>query len=228
MGRMRWRAREPFDEMAHENRHIARPLPQRGHTEWDVGQAEEQVRAESAPLPLRARDRGASPPAPARPSGVPPSRPGVCTRPSSSTRSRRACTARSMSPISSSSSVPPLASSKRPARAVRASVKAPRAWPNSSASTSGVGNAAQLSLMKGRSRRRLCRWIWSGHQLLAGTALARDQDASLCRAHAGDLLAQGQHGRRRSEQLALRRPARPSRSWTRRSRRLRSSALRSD
>ena len=49
-----------------------------------------------------------------------------------------------ISPISSSSSVPPLASSKHPARRWSAPVKAPRSWPKSSLSSRPSGSAAQL------------------------------------------------------------------------------------
>ena len=62
------------------------------------------------------------------------------------------------SPTSSRKSVPPLAWTKRPVRSARASVKAPRAWPNSSLSSSASGMAAQLSATKGPSLRRLRAW----------------------------------------------------------------------
>src|SRR5437763_1057033 len=75
------------------------------------------------------------------------------TRPSSITRSNRDCRARSMSPISSSNSVPPLACSKRPAFALFASVKAPRAWPKSSSSMRCVGMGAPLIFTGGPARR---------------------------------------------------------------------------
>ncbi len=58
-----------------------------------------------------------------------------------------------MSPISSRNSVPPSAVSTRPSLRSRASVKAPRSWPNSSDSSSCAGSAAQLSSTKGLSRR---------------------------------------------------------------------------
>ena len=64
-----------------------------------------------------------------------------------------------MSPISSSSSVPPSASSKRPLRSASAPVKAPRSWPKSSLSSTPSGSAAQLTLMKGFSRRGENSWI---------------------------------------------------------------------
>ena len=50
-----------------------------------------------------------------------------------------------MSPISSRNSVPPSASSNRPRLAATAPVKAPRAWPNSSDSSSDSVSAVQLT-----------------------------------------------------------------------------------
>ena len=62
-------------------------------------------------------------------------------------------------PISSRKMVPPSAVSNRPGRVVFASVKAPRSWPNSSASTRCSGSAVQLTSMKGPSRRPPAAWI---------------------------------------------------------------------
>ena len=53
--------------------------------------------------------------------------------------------------------VPPSASSNQPARSPWLPVKAPRSWPKSSLSNSASGMAAQLTLMKGASRRGLAR-----------------------------------------------------------------------
>jgi hypothetical protein len=80
-----------------------------------------------------------------------------------------------MSPISSSSSVPPWASSKRPFFCPVAPVNAPRSCPNSSLSISSRGIAAQLTLMNGPLA-PLARLVdRPRHQLLAGAALALDQ-----------------------------------------------------
>ena len=88
--------------------------------------------------------------------------------PSCSARSSFAW-ARALSSITSSrNSVPPSASSKRPARSAIAPVKAPRAWPNNSASTSSsvkrraVDRAERASTARryargSRERRALCR-----------------------------------------------------------------------
>ena len=74
-------------------------------------------------------------------------------------RSSLACRRTSISEISSSSRVPPSASSNLPMRRAMAPVKAPFSWPNSSDSSRLSGMAAQLTLMNGRSARfePLCR-----------------------------------------------------------------------
>jgi hypothetical protein len=54
---------------------------------------------------------------------------------------------------SSRNKVPPQASLTRPVRALRASVKAPRSWPKSSASIRLSGSAPQLTGTKGPARR---------------------------------------------------------------------------
>ena len=64
-------------------------------------------------------------------------------------RSSFACSRTSISEISSSSSVPPLASSNLPMRRPSAPVKAPFSWPNSSDSRRFSGIAAQLTVMNG-------------------------------------------------------------------------------
>ena len=87
---------------------------------------------------------------------VPPSR---STCPSCSTRSSLGCNSSGSSPISSRKTVPPLASSKRPACAVSAPVKAPRSWPKSSLSISDPGSAPQSTTTKLRLRRGLRWWI---------------------------------------------------------------------
>ena len=83
-----------------------------------------------------------------------------------------------MSPISSRNSVPPCASSKRPRRSVLAPVKAPRSWPNSSASSRSRGIAAAFSATKGPPARAMAVQR-PRHQLLAGAGLARDQHRDL-------------------------------------------------
>ena len=62
------------------------------------------------------------------------------------------------SPTSSSSSVPPLAASNRPGRSCVAPVNAPRAWPNSSLSSSVSVMAPQLTAMNGPAARVDSSW----------------------------------------------------------------------
>ena len=77
----------------------------------------------------------------------------------SSTRNRRDCRSSGISVISSSSRVPPLARSNTPSRVRIAPVKLPRSCPNSSASISVAGIAAQLMATNGLSARGLMAWI---------------------------------------------------------------------
>ena len=70
-------------------------------------------------------------------------------------RSSLACSRGSISLTSSSSSVPPVASSNLPTRRATAPVKAPFSWPNSSDSSRLSGIAAQLRATKGPRARRL-------------------------------------------------------------------------
>ena len=79
--------------------------------------------------------------------------PTVVYSPCCRTRSRRVCASIGMSPISSRNSVPPSASSKRPALRELAPVKAPFSWPNNSDSIRSRGIAAMLMATKGPVRR---------------------------------------------------------------------------
>ncbi len=74
-------------------------------------------------------------------------------------RSSLACRRGSISEISSSSSVPPVASSNLPMRRAIAPVKAPFSWPNSSDSSRLSGIAAQLTEMNGARAR--CERLWT-------------------------------------------------------------------
>ena len=75
-------------------------------------------------------------------------------------RSSLACSRTSISLISSSSSVPPFASSNLPMRRATAPVNAPFSWPNSSDSSRFSGIAAQLTEMNGPLARRERAWMW--------------------------------------------------------------------
>src|SRR5207302_1232560 len=81
--------------------------------------------------------------------------PSLRTTRSSSTRRSLAWRSCGISMISSRSSEPWWASSSRPTLSVVAPVKAPFVWPNSSDSIRSLGNAAQLILIHGPSRRWL-------------------------------------------------------------------------
>ena len=78
---------------------------------------------------------------------------------SCSTRSSLTCSAGGMSPISSSSSVPPSAVWNRPLWLLLASVKAPFMWPNSSDSSSASGMAPQFTATNGFLARGLALWM---------------------------------------------------------------------
>lgn len=87
--------------------------------------------------------------------------PTLRTSPRSITRSSLGCRARSRSPISSMSNVPPLACSNTPRRVAMAPVNAPRSCPNSSLSSRFAGTAVQSNTTKGPSARSPCSWIAS-------------------------------------------------------------------
>jgi hypothetical protein len=74
---------------------------------------------------------------------------------SSRKRSSFACSPGTISPISSRKTVPPSALSSNPRFCMRASVNAPRSWPNSSLSSSCSGSAEQVMFMNGRAERAL-------------------------------------------------------------------------
>ena len=71
--------------------------------------------------------------------------------------------------------MPPSASSKRPARAAAAPVKAPRSWPKSSLSSRASGSAPQFTATKGAPGPRPLVVDGAGHHLLARAALAAEQ-----------------------------------------------------
>ena len=68
-----------------------------------------------------------------------------------------------------------MASSNRPIRLAMAPVKAPFSWPKSSLSRRLSGIAAQLTQTNGLVLARRLRMNVSGHDLLAGPALASDE-----------------------------------------------------
>ena len=121
---------------------------------------------------------------------------------------------------------------RRPARtgprlAATAPVKAPRAWPNSSDSSSDSDSAVQLTGTKGRVARRGVRVDGARHQLLAGARLAHHQHRGAGGRHPGHQLVDVEHARRscpRSRPAARRRRRPPRPPAARPSSRRRSSA----
>ena len=100
---------------------------------------------------------------------------------SCSTRSSFTCRCTGRSATSSRKSVPPAATSKRPARSRTAPVKAPRTCPNSSLSSSSPGSAPQLTATNGPLRRGERAWIaWATTSLPVPLSPVRSTVASLC------------------------------------------------
>ena len=97
--------------------------------------------------------------------------------------------------------VPLSASSKRPMRSVRASVKAPFTWPKSSLSKVPSGSAPVLTATSGIAARERQRVQRLRDHFLAGTVLARDQDVGVRRPDACDGLQHRLHGRRGGDEL---------------------------
>ncbi len=86
--------------------------------------------------------------------------PSGSTSRSCNTRRSFACRPRSISEISSSSRVPPLACTNFPSLLVCAPVKAPFSYPNSNASSILSGMAAQLMATNGPSLRAEQLWMY--------------------------------------------------------------------
>ena len=114
---------------------------------------------------------------------VPPSR---WNSRSCSTRRNLACADGRISPTSSRNSVPPAACSSCPGLLCVAPVKAPRSYPNSSASSSCSGSAAQLSAMNGPAARRRAMQEARDH-FLARSRFAEQQHGRLGRRDLGRL-----------------------------------------
>src|SRR5438105_2261309 len=114
--------------------------------------------------------------------------------PSCSARRSLACTGSGSSPTSSSTSVPPSASAKNPRRAWVAPVKAPRVCPNSSASASSPGIAAQLKRTSGPLARLLSAWISAATSSLPVPVSPRTSTASCRRCFASSFRAKSMAG----------------------------------
>ena len=156
--------------------------------------------ATAAAPPPRSAGRGSpgasSPPAPAPPGrGWWPPRPArrpariwvLPTReysPFSSTRSSLTWSGGAAPPPRRAGACPPRRARTSPALSRTAPVKAPRTWPNSSASSRFSGRAPQLTGMKGLAAAPAVEVDGPGDQLLARAALALDQHRRL---RVGDL-----------------------------------------
>ena len=176
-----------LEEMHRQERDVLGPLAQRGQVDPDHVEPVEQVGAEPALLDLVFEDlvRGRDDPDVDLDASRSRRRARTCRV--CNTRSSLAWSAGGMSPTSSSSSVPPSASSNRPILRRSAPVNDPFSWPNSSLSSSESFKTAQLSATNGPARRRVGRVDRLGDQLLARPGLALDQDR---RADRADLLDQ--------------------------------------
>ena len=98
--------------------------------------------------------------------------------------------------------MPPLAISNRPFRSARASVNAPRTWPNISLSNSVAGTPPRLTFTKGLAGAAAVAVDRLGDQLLAGAALAGDEHRGVGRRDAADQLQDAQHARVAADQVA--------------------------
>ena len=174
---------------SHKGAHVGRALAQRRQVQVDDVEAEEQVlaKAPGRDLGLEIAVGGREQADVDLDRAAPPTR--SISR-SCSARSSLACSRGSISLISSSSSVPPFASSNLPMRRATAPVKAPFSWPNSSDSSRFSGIAAQFTETKAALGAAAVAMDVARQHLLAGAAFAGDQDAGVGRR---DLARQAKH-----------------------------------
>ena len=99
--------------------------------------------------------------------------------------------------------MPPAARSNRPGFWRSAPVKAPRSWPNSSLSIRPSGRAPQLTRTNGPAGAVRVAVQGGGDQLLAGAALADDQDGGVGRRGQADRLEDLAHRGALADQLGL-------------------------
>src|SRR5947208_159823 len=98
---------------------------------------------------------------------------------SCSSRSSLGCSVSGRSPISSRNSVPPAAAATLPSVSATAPVKAPRACPNSSLSSSSADRLGQFTVTKGAPARGLRAWTArASTPLLAGQAEVEHGDVA--------------------------------------------------
>ena len=122
------------------------------------------------------------------------------TSPCSSARSSFTCTGSGISATSSRNSVPPLASTSRPARGWSAPVNAPRTWPNSSLSASVGIEGGDVHRHERPAAPAAVAVNRPGDQLLAGAALAGEHHAGFGRSDQRDPLEDLLHHRRAADQ----------------------------
>ncbi len=122
--------------------------------------------------------------------------------PVSSTRSSFTCSSSGISVISSRNSVPPLARSKKPLCWRSAPVKLPFSWPKISLSIRFGEIAPQLTARNGLAAAPAQVVHGAGDELLAGAALAGDEDRHGGAGDARDLLVDAPHRRRTAPQSA--------------------------
>ena len=185
--------RVPPQKEARERGHVAAAIAQRRQLDRDDIETIEEVLAEAPCLISAPRSRFVA--AMMRTStlsvSLPPTRSNVF-----SCRNRRSltCTAAGSRRISSRKRVPPSACLKRPSRRATAPVKAPRSWPKSSLSRSDSREGGAVQADERRLGARAEASVDGlGDELLAGPALAGDEDARLARADLGDELEDGLH-----------------------------------
>ena len=203
--RMRCRARSGRGNGRRAARTSSRRSAQRRHLDRQVGEPEVEVLAEAsraATAASRSRLRGRRARA-RRPRGRASRRCAAPGRPRARAAGAPAAPS-SMSPISSRNSVPPSASSKRPGLAVLASVKAPRAWPNSSSSTRWARDRGAVDLDERAVAPRGCRrWRASATSSLPVPLSPRISTRAVGGRDAFDRLAQALDRRRAAEDLRL-------------------------
>ena len=98
--------------------------------------------------------------------------------------------------------MPPWAISKRPLRSARASVKAPRTWPNISLSKSVDEMPPRFTLTNGPDAAPAVAVDGFGDELLAGAALAGDEHRRVGHGHAADELEDPEQSRVAADHLA--------------------------
>ena len=147
-----------FEKVRRQRRNVVAPIAQRRQDNFDCVEAEEQILTETSCRHLAVdvgvggrEDTDIDPPRARRAEAL--------EFAAASTRSNFACCDGGTFAISSRNRVPPSASSNRPTRSARASVKAPRTWPNSSLSNTVSETPPAFTVTIGRAARGDSAWI---------------------------------------------------------------------